>query len=108
MESKSTLRLRRCRRVMTLALCSVALLPVIVQAQSGADHPDLTGAWGIYRGGRGADPKFAAPPPTPLVLKPEYAKPYEARRAVEAEAQRARRTTGQRERACACRMACPP
>src|SRR5581483_6124151 len=40
----------------------------------------------IYRGGPGADPKFAAPPPTPLVLKPEYDKPYQAKRAAEAEA----------------------
>lgn len=61
-------------------------VPVIAVAQSPNDHPDFTGIWGIYRGGRGADPKFAAPPPSPLVLKPEYAKPYEARRAVEAEA----------------------
>ncbi|HEY2842142.1 MAG TPA: hypothetical protein VGJ09_00770 [Bryobacteraceae bacterium] len=50
--------------------------------------PDLNGVWGIYRGGRGGDPKLAAPPPGPLVLKPEYAKPYEARRAAEAEATR--------------------
>src|SRR6185312_108611 len=53
-----------------------------------AGHPDFTGVWGIYRGGRGADPKLAAPPASPLALKPEYAKPYEARRAVEAEAAR--------------------
>jgi hypothetical protein len=88
MESKSSLCLGRLRRVIALALWSVTLLPLAVQAQTGADHPDLTGAWGIYRGGRGADPKLAAPPPTPLVLKPEYAKPYEAKRAAEAEAQR--------------------
>ncbi len=54
--------------------------------QSAADPPDLTGVWGIYRGGRGADPKFAAPPASPLAIKPEYAKAYEARRAVEADA----------------------
>lgn len=47
---------------------------------------DFTGVWGIYRGGRGADPKLAPPPASPLALKPEYAKPYEARRAAEAEA----------------------
>src|SRR5204863_858744 len=39
-----------------------------------------------YRGARGADPKLVAPPATPLALKPEYAKPYEARRAAEAAA----------------------
>lgn len=47
---------------------------------------DLSGIWGPYRGGRGADAKFAPPAASPLVLKPEYAKPYEARRAAEAEA----------------------
>ncbi len=67
-------------KMIALALCSVALL----QAQS--NRPDLSGVWGIYRGGRGADPKFAAPAAGQLVLKPEYAKPYEARRAAEAEA----------------------
>jgi len=58
----------------------------ITSAQAQSTHPDLTGAWGPYRGGRGADPKLAPPPATPLVLKPEYAKRYEARRAAEAEA----------------------
>src|SRR3984957_16838816 len=57
-----------------------------LQAQSPANPPDLTGVWGVYRGGRGADPKLAPPAAGPLVLKPEYAKPYEARRALEAEA----------------------
>jgi hypothetical protein len=55
-------------------------------AQPTAKPPDLTGVWGIYRGGRGADPKLAAPPATPMVLKPEYAKPYAERRAAEAAA----------------------
>ena len=70
-----------------IAICCVALLPVagIVEAQPAANHPDLTGVWGIYRGDRGADPKLAPPAAGPLVLKPEYAKPYEARRAAEAE-----------------------
>jgi hypothetical protein len=38
-------------------------------------------------GGRGAsaDPKIAPPPATPIVLKPEYAKAEEARRAADAE-----------------------
>jgi hypothetical protein len=61
-------------------------LPVIGLTQSATNPPDLTGVWGIYRGGRGADPKFAAPPASPLAIKPEYAKAYEARRAVEADA----------------------
>ncbi len=54
-----------------------------------AQKPDLTGVWAPYRGGRGADPKIAAAvapvDAPPLALKPEYAKPYEAKRAAEAE-----------------------
>ena len=59
------------------------VLAVALHAQT---RPDLTGVWGQYRGGRGADPKLAPPAASPLVLKPEYAKPYEARRAAEAAA----------------------
>jgi len=58
------------------------LAPLAARAQT----PDFTGAWSPYRGGKGADPKLAAPPAGPLLLKPEYAKPYEERRALEAEA----------------------
>lgn len=57
----------------------------VICAESGS-HPDLTGIWGIYRGAPGADPKYAPPAPGPLVLKPEYAKPYEEKRAAEAAA----------------------
>lgn len=63
-------------------------LPVIGLTQSATNPPDLTGVWGIYRAGRGADPKFTAPPASPLAIKPEYAKAYEARRAIEADAAR--------------------
>ena len=72
--------------VKTLCAWFFALAPVVAAAQSVANPPDLTGVWGIYRGGRGADPKYSAPPASPIVLKPEYAKPYEARRALEAAA----------------------
>jgi len=65
-------------------LFAVAILQL--QAQSPATPPDLTGIWGVYRGGRGADPKLAPPPASPLLLKPEYKKPYDERRALEAEA----------------------
>lgn len=82
MEATLMLGLRRC--AMALALGSVGALALV--AQPPAKPPDLTGVWGIYRGGRGADPKLAAPPATPMVLKPEYAKPYEARRAAQAAA----------------------
>jgi hypothetical protein len=61
-------------------------LPLIPIRAAAASPPDLTGVWGIYRGGPGADPKFRAPAPGPLVLKPEYDKPYQARRAEESAA----------------------
>ena len=73
----------------TILLYSIAFLqiaPIALQAQSSVNPPDLTGVWAPYRGGRGADPKFAAPAAGPLVLKAEYAKPYEEKRAREADA----------------------
>jgi hypothetical protein len=77
----------------TYAICATACLLVTVAmlrlvAQSTAGPPDLAGVWGPYRGGRGADPALAPPPAGPIVVKPEYAKPYEARRAAEAAATR--------------------
>jgi hypothetical protein len=65
------------------------LMAIIAQgvfAQSKSTPPEIAGVWGPYRGGRGADPKLAAPPATTLALKPQYAKPYEEQRKVEAEA----------------------
>lgn len=75
--------------IKSMKLWCAALLPVmpaLVHAQSSATPPDFTGVWGIYRGGPESDPKFRPPGPSPLVLKPEYDKPYQARRAEEAEA----------------------
>ena len=66
------------------AFALVVSVSGIARAQSKT--PDFSGAWGPYRRGRGADPKLSAPPATPLALKPDYAKPYEARRAAEAAA----------------------
>jgi hypothetical protein len=68
----------------TILLFALALSQI--QAQSPANPPDLSGVWGVYRGGRGADPKLAPPAAGPLLLKPEYKKPYDERRALEAEA----------------------
>ena len=68
----------KCKTIFLLVFGSI-----LVQAQS---PPDFSGAWGAYRGGRGADPKLGSTQAGPVVLKPEYAKPYEARRAAEAEA----------------------
>jgi hypothetical protein len=69
-----------------LAIVLLPVAPIAVDAQPVPNRPDFTGVWATYRAGRGADPKLAPPAAGPLVLKPEYAKPYEARRAAEAEA----------------------
>jgi hypothetical protein len=71
----------------TIFLFAFALTQ-LVQAQAPANPPDLTGVWGVYRPGRGGggDPKLAPPPAGQLLLKPEYKKPYDERRAVEADA----------------------
>jgi len=73
-------------RVVLFAVLSAAFVSTFVYAQSNNSIPDFGGAWGPYRGGRGADPKLAPPPATSLAMKPEYAKAYEARRAAEAAA----------------------
>src|SRR5216684_8883732 len=72
-------------RFRLVTFSAATLLPFLALAQSKSP-PDLTGAWDQYRAGRGGDPQFAPAPAGPLVLKPEYAKPYEARRAAEAAA----------------------
>ena len=64
------------------AVMSCALLVWTVQANAQTP-PDLSGTWAPYRAGRGADPALTPPPPSPIVLKPQYAKTYEARRAAE-------------------------
>ena len=79
---QSMIRLQFMVLVVSFAVC----MSDVVYAQSAVNRPDFNGAWGPYRAGRGGDPKLAPPPASPIVLKPEYAKPYEARRAAEAEA----------------------
>jgi hypothetical protein len=72
-----------------IALWAPFLLLPALDAQPKAGAPDLTGRWAVYRvnAANGArDPKLAPAPPSPLLLKPQYAKPYEARRAAEREA----------------------
>ena len=76
---------RRTLAAMALTICTVFFLVTSVQAQT-AKTPDLSGAWGPYQGGRGADPKLAAVPASPIVLKPEFAKAYDAQRAAETAA----------------------
>jgi len=68
-----------------LPMVAAIIDPQMLHAQS-ASPPDFTGVWGIYRGGPGSDPKFAPPAPSPLVLKPEYDKPYQAKRAEQSAA----------------------
>ena len=67
-------------RLACLALAA-ALLVVPLAAQQAP--PDLSGAWAPYRGGRGADPKLAAPPATPILLKGTYKAAWDERRAAE-------------------------
>jgi hypothetical protein len=76
------------RQVHTHISLAVGIITIFAsaQAQSPKNAPDLTGVWGIYRGGKDADPRFAPPAASPLVLKPEYDKPYQAKRAVESAA----------------------
>ena len=80
---------RRCRTLLSSRPSSLGVAwcvaPVRAQPQS-ASARNLTGAWVPMGAGRGADPKLAPPPAAPIVLKPAYAKAYDARRAADAEA----------------------
>ena len=69
------------KTILLFSFVLIQIAPIAVEAQSPANPPDFTGVWGVYRPGRGGggDPKLAVPPAGPLALKPEYAKPYEAR-----------------------------
>lgn len=76
-------------RASGLPLLLIAILTAVPFAQAPSNPGrNISGAWVPMGGGRGAaaDPKIAPPPATPIVLKPEYAKAYEARRAAEAAA----------------------
>src|SRR5687767_9325170 len=58
---------------------------LLAYGQSPAGR-NISGAWVPMGGGRGADPKIAPPPATPIVMKPDFQKTVEARRAADAEA----------------------
>ena len=73
--------------VAAAALVSWLVADVEARAQS-AGAAQLTGAWVPMGAGRGVDPALAPPPAGPVLLRPEYAKEYEARRAAETEATR--------------------
>ncbi len=83
-------RMRGLAVLLAAAACVLGVPGARAQETAAAAHgagatPDLTGTWARYGGFRreGVDPKLAAPRGTKLVLKPEYAKPYAARRAAE-------------------------
>lgn len=69
-----------------IAALSCAVVALALGAQSVPSS--LTGAWEPLAAGRAAALKIALPPPGAIVLKPAYAKEYEARRATEADATR--------------------
>jgi len=76
-------------RMVIVTLVALNSLQAAIGGQSsttGVAAQGMAGVWAPYRGGRGADPRLAAPPATPLTLRPEYAGPYGVRRAAEAEA----------------------
>jgi len=72
-----------CRVLIAFSL--LVALGSLGHAQTSAGR-NIGGAWVPMGGGRGADPKIAPPPATPIVLKPDYAKANDARRAADAEA----------------------
>jgi hypothetical protein len=74
------------RGVVPAAVALVVTAVATGLAAQNAAPPDLSGAWAPYRAGRGADPKYAAPPATEILLKGDYKKSWDARRAAEAEA----------------------
>jgi hypothetical protein len=59
---------------------------LVLFAATASAQADLSGVWAPYRGGRGADPALAPPPATPIVLKPQYQAPFDAKRKAEADA----------------------
>jgi hypothetical protein len=73
------------RRAAAAATVLVALSAAAI-AQTPPRIPDVAGVWVPMGAGRGVDPKLLPPPASPIVLKAEYAKPFEARRAAETDA----------------------
>jgi hypothetical protein len=72
-----------------LAVSAAVLLAASLHGQSpDLASPNITGRWAVYRRTPNSpvDPKLTAPAAGPLLLKPQYAGPYQARLAAEHEA----------------------
>jgi hypothetical protein len=67
-------------------VAGLAVAATVGRETQAQQVPNLTGSWVPMGAGRGADPKLAPPPAGPIVLKPEYAKAWDARRQADAEA----------------------
>ena len=74
--------IRRRTMVGTVALALWLLVSPSAGAQSTGERVDLSGVWGILRGGG----EFAPPRPGELVFRPDYAAEYEAQQAAAAAA----------------------
>jgi len=76
-------------KTLFLSVLFAATAAVISGAAAAGNPPDLNGTWSVYpgraKGFAPPDPKLSAPPPSPLLLKPKYAQPYEALRAKQRE-----------------------
>jgi hypothetical protein len=74
------------RLVAALILMAFIIVPGVERGAVLAQMmPNLTGAWVPFNPRASADPTQAVPPPSPILLKPEYAKAYEARRQADLE-----------------------
>ena len=78
------------KRLLSATLALVASAPMWGPPSGGPgllaqSTPNIAGVWVPMGGGRGVDPKLAPPPASPVVLKPEYAKDWDARRQADAE-----------------------
>ena len=78
------------RAVIVAVFCyAVAVLPLGAQSAATAKPaPSLTGAWEPLPAARAKALNVTLPPVSAIVLKPQYAKDYEARRAAETDATR--------------------
>lgn len=70
--------------VCAVAAGAAALLLLALPSEAFQRHlqgADITGTWVRYGGfsPRGVDPRYAAPPPGRMMLRPKYAKPYNAK-----------------------------